>query len=110
MRYAEVLLSLAESYHRAGNDGQAMATLMRVRNRGGLTTQPTGDFIDSVISEYRHELAGEFSLWYLLRRTGEHVRYLQEEFGVTVPNGRDLIPIPQEQIDANPNLVQNPGY
>ena len=110
MRYAEVLLSLAESYHRAGNDGQAMATLMRVRNRGGLITQPTGDFIDSVISEYRHELAGEFSLWYLLRRTGEHVRYLQEEFGVTVPNGRDLIPIPQEQIDANPNLVQNPGY
>lgn len=110
MRYAEVLLSLAESYHRVGNEGQARATLMRVRNRAGLTTQPTGDFIDIIISEYRHELAGEFSLWYLLRRTGEHVRYLQEEFGVTVPMGRDLIPIPQEQIDANPNLEQNPGY
>lgn len=35
LRYAEVLLSLAESYHRVGNEEQAMATLMRVRNRGG---------------------------------------------------------------------------
>lgn len=110
MRYGEVLLSLAESYSRSGQDGKAMDVIMRIRNRAGLTTTPTGNMLDILISEYRHELGGEFSLWWLFRRTGEHVRYLQEEFGVTVPNGRDLMPIPQEQIDVNPNLTQNPGY
>ncbi|MEO1010284.1 MAG: RagB/SusD family nutrient uptake outer membrane protein [Bacteroidota bacterium] len=110
LRYGQVLVSLAEAYHRVGNDGRAMETIMRIRNRAGLTTMPTGNMIDIIISEYRHELAGEFSLWWLLRRTGEHVRYIQEEFGITVPNGRDLMPIPQQQIDVNPNLAQNPGY
>lgn len=110
LRYGEVLLSLAESYHRTGNDGKAMELIMSLRNRAGLTTTPTGNMLDIIISEYRHELNGEFSLWWLFRRTGEHVRYLQDEFGVAVPNGRDLMPIPQEQIDVNPNLAQNPGY
>lgn len=110
LRYGETRLSLAEAYHRTGNDAKAMDLIMEIRNRAGLTTTPTGDMIDILISEYRHELAGEFSLWWLLRRTGEHVRYLQEEFGVTVPKGRDLMPIPQEQVDVNPNLTQNPGY
>lgn len=110
LRYGEVLLSLAECYHRIGNDAKAMDLIMEVRNRAGLTSVPTGDMMDIIISEYRHELAGEFSLWWLLRRTGEHIRYLQDEFGVAVPTGRDLMPIPQEQVDVNPNLTQNPGY
>ncbi len=110
VRYGQVLLSLAESYHRAGNESMAMKTLMRVRNRAGLTTEPTGDFINVILDEYRHELSGEFSAWWLYRRTGEHIEYLKEIYNVTVPNGKDLMPIPQEQIDANPNLVQNPGY
>lgn len=110
LRYGEIRLGLAEAYHRTGNDAKAMDLIMEIRNRAGLTTVPTGAMIDILISEYRHELAGEFSLWWLLRRTGEHIRYLQEEFGVTVPTGRDLMPIPQEQVDVNPNLTQNPGY
>ncbi|MCX2680479.1 RagB/SusD family nutrient uptake outer membrane protein [Galbibacter sp. EGI 63066] len=110
MRYGEVLLSLAECYHRLGDNATAMDYVMQVRNRAGLTDEPSGNMIDVIIDEYRHELVGEFSLWWLFRRTGEHERYLQEEFGVTVPSGRDLMPIPQEQIDINPNLTQNPGY
>ncbi|WP_373518174.1 RagB/SusD family nutrient uptake outer membrane protein [Pricia sp.] len=110
LRYGETRISLAEAYHKTGNDAKAMDLLMEVRNRGGLTAAPTRSMIDNIISEYRHELAGEFSLWWLMRRTGEHVRYLQEEFGITVPTGRDLMPIPQEQLDVNPNLTQNPGY
>ncbi len=110
LRYGEVLLSLAEAYHRTGNDAKAMEYVMQIRNRAGLAGVPTGDMLDIIINEYRHEISGEFSLWWVLRRTGEHIRYLQEEFGVTVPNGKDLMPIPQEQIDVNPNLAQNPGY
>lgn len=110
LRYGEVKLSLAEAYHRDNQDGKAIIEVMKIRNRAGLTSTPTGDMIDIIIKEYRQELSGEFSLWWLLRRTGEHVRYLKEEYGVTVPSGRDLMPIPQQQIDVNPNLTQNPNY
>lgn len=112
LRYGEVLLSLAEAYHKTGNDAQAMEYVMQIRDRawGGSAPTPTGDMIDVILNEYRHEIAGEFSLWWVLRRTGEHVRYLDEEFGVTVPNGKDLMPIPETQRAANPNLTQNPGY
>jgi hypothetical protein len=30
--------------------------------------------------------------------------------GKTVPAGRELMPLPKSQLDANPNLVQNPSY
>lgn len=110
LRYGEIKLSLAEAYHRTGDDARVLELVMEIRNRAGLTTEPTGSMIDIIISEYRHELSGEFSLWWLLRRTGEHVRYLQEEYNVTVPTGRDFMPIPQQQLDVNPNLKQNPGY
>ncbi|MGS2763538.1 RagB/SusD family nutrient uptake outer membrane protein [Sinomicrobium sp. M5D2P9] len=110
LRYGQVLLSLAECYHRVGDDGTAMEYLMMVRNRANLTSEPTGQMIDNILDEYRHELAGEFSLWFVLRRSGEHMRYVREKFGITIPNGKDLMPIPLEQIDVNPNLEQNPGY
>ncbi len=110
LRYGQVLLSLAEAYHKIGNDAQAMQYVMRVRNRAGLDTVPEGEMMDIILDEYRHELIGEFSLWWVLRRSGEHIGYLQEKFGVNIPEGRDLMPIPQVQIDVNPNLEQNPGY
>lgn len=110
MRYAEALISLAEAYYHTGNTSMAQATLMQVRNRAGLTTMPAGDMMDAILQEYRHELGGEFSLWWVLRRSGEHINYISENFGITIPAGKDIMPIPQEQMDANPNLVQNPGY
>ncbi|WP_432221112.1 RagB/SusD family nutrient uptake outer membrane protein [Flavobacterium sp. TMP13] len=110
LRYGEVLLGLAESYHKVGNDAKAMAIVKEIRKRAGLTAVPTGNMIDVIIAEYRHELSGEYSLWGLLRRSGEQVRYLKEEYNVSIPAGKDLMPIPQEQLDLNPNLVQNPGY
>ncbi|WP_175486975.1 RagB/SusD family nutrient uptake outer membrane protein [Zunongwangia mangrovi] len=110
LRYGQVLLSLAEANHRVGNDAAAEQYLMQVRNRAGLNNLPSGNMLDIILEEYRHELGGEFSLWWLLRRSGEHIRYISEHFGVSIPNGKDILPIPQEQVDANPNLEQNPGY
>ncbi|MDT0643754.1 RagB/SusD family nutrient uptake outer membrane protein [Zunongwangia sp. F363] len=110
LRYGQVLLSLAEAYHKVGDDGTAMDYLMRIRNRAGLTQVPDGNLMDAILEEYRHELVGEFSLWWLLRRSGEQREYIQEHFDITIPEGKDLMPIPQEQIDVNANLVQNPGY
>lgn len=110
LRYGQVLLSLAESYHKVGNDAKAMEYVMRIRNRAGLETVPEGEAMNIILNEYRHELAGEFSLWWVLRRSGGHVEYIQEKFGISIPKGHDLMPIPQVQIDVNHNLKQNPGY
>ena len=111
LRYGEVLVSLAEAQLKSGI-GDPMATIMRVRNRawGGSAPVPTGDMMDIIFQEYRHEIAGEFSLWLCLRRTGQVGEYMQDVFGVTIPEGRELLPIPRTQIDVNPNLEQNPGY
>jgi hypothetical protein len=50
------------------------------------------------------------STWYDMRRTGLQIAYIQNTFGVTIPTGHDLLPIPQAEIATNPLLTQNPGY
>lgn len=92
MRYAEVLLSKAECEIRLGMTTQGMADLNKVRSRAFNGTPPATfqdgflpqadsngnpipapvitDPLQMVFSEYRHELTGEYSLMYLLRRAG----------------------------------------
>lgn len=111
MRYGQVLLSLAEALHKSGNDGEAMDIINnQIRHRAGLGPVSGTNVMNSLLDEYRHELAGEMSLWYMLRRSGEHLRFVKEKYGITVPAGKDLMPIPQIQIGLNQQLTQNPGY
>jgi hypothetical protein len=92
MRYAEVLLSKAECEVRLGMTTAAMSDINKVRSRAFNGTPPAtwqdGDLpqadgsgnpipapvitdpLQMVFSEYRHELCGEYSLMYLLRRAG----------------------------------------
>jgi hypothetical protein len=91
-----------------------------------------------VLSEYRHELTAEYSLFYDLRRAGTDVAiaFIHDAYGTDnttdpQPNpapgpthdglahgvyrtaltaGRDLLPIPQAARGLNPNLTQNPAY
>jgi len=111
IRYGEVLLSLSEAAFRTGDVNKAQAAFDRVRNRAwGGTAPPKTVSIDNILQEYRHELGGEFSLWPVLRRSGEASRYMSEVHGVTVPTGRELVPISNSELDINPNLTQNAGY
>lgn len=111
IRYGEVLLSLAEAAFKDGQVGKAQMAMDRVRNRAWGGTAPAKTVsVDNILEEYRHELGGEFSLWLLLRRSGEATNYIQSRFGKTIPMGHELMPIPNSEIGINPNLVQNPGY
>lgn len=153
MRYAEVLLSRAECKVRTGDVAGAMADLKLVRDRAfggsapavmqdgarfdGTPAAPITDPLQMVLSEYRHELTAEYSLFYLLRRAGAGVAsaFIKNAYGTdatttpqpypfgptadgkahgvyrtTLPEGRDLLPIPQQAIGLNPNLTQNPAY
>lgn len=113
IRYGEVLLSLAECYHKTGNDTRAMEYIMQIRNRawGGSAPAPSGtDMMNIILEEYRHELGGEFSLWPVIRRSGEAAKYIQDRWGLTMPADREVMPLPNAELSINPNLEQNPGY
>ncbi|MCR8559541.1 RagB/SusD family nutrient uptake outer membrane protein [Mucilaginibacter sp. BJC16-A38] len=121
LRYAEVLLSKAECQIRNGDVPGGLATLKIVRDRAwggaapaimqdGDKTTPITDPLQMVYSEYRHELTGEYSTFYDLRRAGVAIDFVRATYGVTIPAGRDLYPIPQIERGLNPNLTQNPAY
>jgi hypothetical protein len=114
LRLGEIYLDLAECQFQTGDQASATNTLMIVRNRawgGSAPASPFGpDFMQIMLQEYRHELAGEMSTWYDMRRTGLQIAYIQNTFGLTIPSGHDLLPIPQSEIATNPLLKQNPGY
>jgi len=110
MRYGEVLLSKAEALLKSGNQAAALDIINnQIRKRAGLGAK-TGDATQILLTEYRHELAGEMSLWFDLRRSGEHINYVKNTYGITIPNGKDLMPIPQIVIANNSTITQNPGY
>jgi hypothetical protein len=154
MRYAEVILDRAECEVRTGNVGGATTDLALIRTRafggvppamadsanwdgspGALITDP----LQMVLSEYRHELSGEYSVFFDLLRAGNQtcIDFIKKANGTvdgsllpiaapapgpthdgqqhglynTTPVLNNLVlPIPQSQKILNPNLTQNPGY
>jgi hypothetical protein len=73
IRYAEVLLNVAEAYARQGaNAAQAFALLNAVRNRsvpdGSEFTTPPADLVLAILNERRIEFAGEGRRWPDLHR------------------------------------------
>jgi hypothetical protein len=119
LRLGEILVSKAEAQFKSGDPTGAMATIQQVRDRAwGKLVNPAivvpppaeTDMMKIILDEYRHEINGENSLWFDLRRSDELIAYIQEKHGVTVPAGRDLMPIPASALATNPALVQNPGY
>ncbi len=116
LRLGEILLDKAEAQSKTGDAAGAASTLKLVRDRawGGTGTAPESsfgpDFMSIMVNEYRHELGGEMSLWYDLRRTGLQIEYIKNTFGITIPPGHDLLPIPASAIATNPTLIQNPNY
>ena len=123
MRYAEVLLIAAEAATMGASGGSVDQFInpirTRARNAGGIiNTFPanvtSGFTREEVIEERKWELAFEFKRWYDIKRLkiGDQVfgpggLDPQPAFNV----GRDyLFPIPQADIDRNPDLGQNPGY
>ena len=107
-----MLISKAEAQFKSGDLAGAELSLKAVRDRawGGVAPALGTVDIKKILNEYRHELSGEMSLWYDLRRSGSVVEYLLDTHGFTVPLGRDVMPIPASAIATNPSLIQNPHY
>jgi hypothetical protein len=109
-RFAEVLLIRAEAQARQNKLVEAEASLAPVRARAGLPAarvdlMSQANAITAILRERRLELAMEGDRWPDLVRTGRVPTFMP-----TVPGFQTLYPIPLNELDVAPNLVQNPGY
>ncbi|MGB3776530.1 MAG: RagB/SusD family nutrient uptake outer membrane protein [Leeuwenhoekiella sp.] len=120
IRYADVLLMYAEALNGMGMTAEAYQYVDRVRQRAGLAalsnTMP-GLGQDALLEQLKHEriteLAGEGWRFADLQRWGDLSQDLSgrdPEFTNFQQGKHELYPIPQRDIDLNPNLSQNPGY
>jgi hypothetical protein len=118
VRYAEVVLTIAEAQAQTGDLANATANLNIIRKRAGLantTATTSADLLKDILLQRRLELAYEGQYWIDLRRTNT----VQSTLGTgstTSPNAwdqayRNLFPLPQRDINLAPNvLIQNPGF
>ena len=116
LRFADVLLMKAEALNELGQTALAEDYLNMVRNRAGLDDiegLSQADFRNAVLHERRMELAFEGQRWFDLIRVnnGEYGLNFLRSIGRNNASQKHLLfPIPQIELDRNPNLVQNPGY
>ncbi|OBX26037.1 putative outer membrane starch-binding protein [Gelidibacter algens] len=117
LRYADVLLMKAEALNELGQTNEAEDYLNMVRNRAGLSDVQRGlsqvDFRDAVLKERRLELAFEGQRWFDLIRVnnGQYGLDFLHSIGKNNATQKHLLfPVPQIEIDRNPNLTQNTGY
>lgn len=123
IRYAEVLLNLAESEMEVGNLDAAIDYLNQVRARPSvdMPPYPTANYpvsnADEVMAAIIHEKRVEHASEQIRNR--DIIRWRKEgklkvdPIDYFVPNKFELMPIPQSEIDNNPAIDesnQNPGY
>ncbi|WP_026768872.1 RagB/SusD family nutrient uptake outer membrane protein [Asinibacterium sp. OR53] len=116
LRYSDVLLMEAEASCELNNLSDALVPLNKVRQRAGLPALSglnQADLRERIRKERRMELAFEGQRWFDLIRydNGQYAASFLKSIGKTNFAPKHLLlPIPQKEIDANPNLTQNAGY
>lgn len=125
IRYADILLMRAEAMAETGDIASATALVNQVRARVNMPSVESvegavgqQEMIDIVRHERRVELALEGLRFMDLKRWGTieeaFARAIADPVGPYNPQylGKrsEVFPIPQGEIDVNPNLVQHPAY
>lgn len=118
LRYADVLLMYAEALNESGQTEDAHSHINAVRSRAGLI--PLSGLDQTALrlaleQERRLEFLGEGHRWFDLLRTGRAISVMNDYFtsiglDFSLTENELLMPIPQREIDIDPNLSQNPGY
>lgn len=120
-RYADALLMYSEAENELNGPTEvAYDYLNRVRSRGGASTYTPGShtkeqFRELIIQERYWELSFEFHEVFDLRRFGLVEDAINNNFEAQLKNTTyrpdfELWPKPTKEVDANPNLQQNPGW
>lgn len=113
LRLAEQYLIRAEARTHLNNLDGALADLNRIRNRAELDNfiSTSNELVlEAVYKERQRELFEEWGhRWFDLKRTGK----ADEVLSLVKPGWQStdkLFPIPQTELQINPNITQNPGY
>lgn len=106
-RYADVLMMKAEALLRKGDAAGAATIVNQVRAKRGLTNLASLS-LDQLLDERAREFYWEGMRRQDLVRFGKFLEPWQEK--PTDDPKNLLFPIPNQQLAANPNLTQNPGY
>ncbi len=120
LRLADIILLKAEALNAKGDVEGAAVLVNQIRSRVNLPPTPAGNQADmrlAIERERRLELAFEGHRWYDLKRTGRAIEVMNNvtgpggiSMGYNLTEQRLLWPIPQAELDKNPNLTQNPGF
>lgn len=112
LRYADVLLMIAEATNEIGFNTEAVGLLNQIRQRAGLAPTKAVDQASlrlAIENERRFEFAFENQRWFDLVRTGRYLAVMRAK-GFKMTDFNTLYIIPQREIDLNASLTQNPGY
>jgi hypothetical protein len=123
IRYAEVLLMMAEAENETGNSANAITLLNQVRARKSVAMPPyptakfpvnsKAEVLRAVMHEKRVEQAGEQIRNRDILRWRAQNKFSTDPIPYFVKGKQELIPIPQQELDNNSKLTQqdqNPGY
>ncbi len=123
MRYADVLLMLAECENEIGTQAAALALVNQVRARKSVDMPPyptknypagTKDQVfDAIVHERMVELAAEQVRNFDIVRWRKNKKQKSEPLPYFIAGKHELLPIPQAELDNSPALDQkdqNPGY
>lgn len=116
IRFADVLLMYAEAANENGKSAEAIDAINRVRERVGMPHLPTDaypvsnqqEIFETIVHERRVELAFEYHRLNDLKRWDMAEEVLGDE-GYQSPKHR-YFPIPQQEVNTNPELEQNSNY
>lgn len=121
VRLAEIYLNRAEAYAKKGITTSALTDVNTIRTRAGIPTYaslPAGQTIlDIVLQERRLELAFEAHRKYDIFRNklnlnreypGSHLNGNNPFYTIPYTHNRIIEYIPEQQIQIQPNLIQNP--
>ncbi len=117
IRLSEVYLNRAEARYRLGDEPGARADVNMIRQRGwpaapDITASGTA-LLTEIQNERRVELCFEgHSIYDFTRWKKDVVRDDCTSIicTITYPNDRFILPIPEEEMNVNPNITQNPDY
>ncbi|TLU99323.1 RagB/SusD family nutrient uptake outer membrane protein [Dyadobacter luticola] len=120
LRMADVYLIAAEAEGRLnGPTADAYAFVNAIRKRAGLADLKTGltkdAFIEAVLQERAWEFFAEGDRWYDLTRTNKFLTVIPKAVNSVYPvrnvsAKNRYFPIPQDEINANLKLEQNPDW
>jgi hypothetical protein len=123
MRYADALLLLAECENEVGTGAEAIRLMNQVRARPSVAMPPyptakypcanKDQIFDAIVHERRVELSGEEIRNLDIVRWRKNGKLRTEPLTYFQRNRHELLPIPLQEIDNNPNINQtdqNPGY